>query len=152
VYGVFLIETVQTALNGADLYYWFASGFGNFEHLTSPYAVPFDVPMIESLVSLTVQFFFMYRILVLSKKRAWWLCVFILLVGNLFPKVMSLELIITPVVLNCEWNCVVLGRYLCKHPLFHVTKEPYPTIADAHPREVSHWTNLESARAGKVFK
>ncbi|KAH9952905.1 hypothetical protein BC827DRAFT_210089 [Russula dissimulans] len=79
VYGVLLLETLQTALSGADLYYWFASGFGNFEHLTSPYATVFDVPMIGSLVSLTVQFFFMYRILVLSKRESWWLCVFIFL-------------------------------------------------------------------------
>ncbi|KAH9952909.1 hypothetical protein BC827DRAFT_1251959 [Russula dissimulans] len=35
--------------------------------------------MTETLVSLTVQFFFMYRIMVLSQKRLWWLCVFILL-------------------------------------------------------------------------
>jgi len=79
VYGVFLLEILQTALDGANLYHWFASGFGNFEALTSPYAVPFDVAMIESLVSLTVQFFFIYRIMVLSKKRSWWYCVFILL-------------------------------------------------------------------------
>jgi len=79
VYGVFLLEILQTALSGADLYYWFASGFGNFEHLTSPYATVFDVPMIGSVVSLTVQFFFMYRILVLSKKESWWLCVLIFL-------------------------------------------------------------------------
>ncbi|KAH9964830.1 hypothetical protein BC827DRAFT_1265505 [Russula dissimulans] len=77
--GVFLLETLQTALDGADLYYWFASGFGNIDHLTSPYATPFDVPMTETLVSLTVQFFFMRRIMVLSQKRSWWLCVFILL-------------------------------------------------------------------------
>jgi len=91
VYGVFLLETLQTALTGADLYYWFASGFGNFGHLTSPYATVFDVPMIGSVVSLTVQFFFMYRIMVLSKKESWWLCLFIFLVGNFFPKVRYLS-------------------------------------------------------------
>jgi len=100
---------VQTALNGADLYYWFSRGFGNFEEPTSAYAVPFDVAIIESLVFLTVQLFFMYRIMVLSKKRAWWLCVFILLVGNLSLQVTSLELIIPPVVFTCQWNCGILG-------------------------------------------
>ncbi|KAH9961948.1 hypothetical protein BC827DRAFT_248442 [Russula dissimulans] len=79
VYGIFFLETLQTALNGADLYYWFASGFGRFDHLTSPYATAFDVPMIESLVSLAVQCFFMYRIWVLSNKKSWWLCIFIFL-------------------------------------------------------------------------
>jgi len=79
VYGVFFLETLQTSLNGADLYYWFASGFGNFQHLISPYAGPFDVPMVGSLVSFIVQFFFVYRIWVLSQKKSWWLCIFILL-------------------------------------------------------------------------
>jgi len=79
VYGVFFLETLQTVLSGTDLYYWFASGFGNFQHLSSPHAGPFDVPIIGSLVSLIVQFFFMYRIWVLSNKRSWWLCILILL-------------------------------------------------------------------------
>ncbi|KAF8486808.1 hypothetical protein DFH94DRAFT_700772 [Russula ochroleuca] len=43
VYGIFLLETLQTALTGADLYYWFASGFGNMDHLLDPYASVFDV-------------------------------------------------------------------------------------------------------------
>jgi hypothetical protein len=33
VYFVFLLETVQTALTGADVYYWFAVGFGDLEGL-----------------------------------------------------------------------------------------------------------------------
>jgi len=77
VYGVFFLETLQTSLNGADLYYWFASGFGNLKHLASPYAGVFDVPMVGTLVSLIVQFFFMYRIWVLSNKKSWWLCILI---------------------------------------------------------------------------
>ena len=80
VYIVFFLETVQTVLSGADLYYWFASGFGNVEQLTSPYASPFDVPIMGSLASLSVQFFFVYRIWVLSEQRSWWLCVIICLV------------------------------------------------------------------------
>ncbi|KAH9035697.1 hypothetical protein EDB84DRAFT_1214657 [Lactarius hengduanensis] len=81
VYAVFLIETLQTALTGADLYYWFVSGFGNLEHLTSPYASPFDVPIIGSIVSLIVQFFFVYRIWVLSGRTSWLLCLVICLVS-----------------------------------------------------------------------
>ncbi|KAI0252239.1 hypothetical protein BJV78DRAFT_362917 [Lactifluus subvellereus] len=49
VYAVFFLETLQTALSGADLYYWFVSGFGNMDHLANPYASAFDVPIIESL-------------------------------------------------------------------------------------------------------
>ena len=50
VYGVFLLETLQTALSGADLYYWFGSGYGNMDHLSDPYASAFDVPIIGSMI------------------------------------------------------------------------------------------------------
>jgi len=77
VYSIFFWETLQVALCGADLYYWFAAGFGNMDRLVTPYASPFDAPIMGSAVSLCVQFFFVYRIWVLSKKRVWWLCVII---------------------------------------------------------------------------
>ncbi|KAH9035703.1 hypothetical protein EDB84DRAFT_1561132 [Lactarius hengduanensis] len=69
VYSVFLVETVQTALTGADLYYWFGSGFGHLDHLTV-HLSGFDVPIIGSIVSLTVQVFFVYRIWVLSGRSS----------------------------------------------------------------------------------
>ena len=86
VYGIFFLETVQTALSGVDLYHWFAAGFGNFDALLSQSFIDFDVPILGSVVSLSVQFFFAYRIFVLSEKRSWWLCVIICLV-NVFQKV-----------------------------------------------------------------
>ncbi|KAH8988329.1 hypothetical protein EDB92DRAFT_1948015 [Lactarius akahatsu] len=79
VYSVFLAETVQTALTGTDLYYWFVSGFGKMDHLISPYESPFDVPIIGSIVTLIVQFFFVYRIWVLSRRSSWFLCLLIYL-------------------------------------------------------------------------
>jgi len=81
VYTVFLLETVQTALTGADLYYWFASGYGDMNHLTSPFASTFDIPLIESLVSAMVQFFYAYRVWALSNKQSRWFCLIICLVG-----------------------------------------------------------------------
>lgn len=81
VYSIFLAETLQTALSGADLYYWFVSGFGNMDHLTDPYLSAFDVPMIGSIVSLAVQIFFVYRIWVLSGRTSWVLCSIICLVS-----------------------------------------------------------------------
>ncbi|KAH9064357.1 hypothetical protein EDB87DRAFT_1540349, partial [Lactarius vividus] len=60
VYSVFLVEIMQTALTGTDLYHWF-SGFGNVEHL-SHHLFEFNVPIIDSVISLTVQLFFVYRI------------------------------------------------------------------------------------------
>jgi len=77
VYGVFLIETIQTAMSGADLYYRFASGFGNMNRLANPYISAFEVPLIGAVVSLVVQYFFSYRVWVLSNKKSWWICMII---------------------------------------------------------------------------
>ncbi|KAI0252230.1 hypothetical protein BJV78DRAFT_1124933, partial [Lactifluus subvellereus] len=82
VYAIFFLETLQTALTGADLYYWFASGFGDMDHLVDPYASAFDVPIIGSIVSLTVQFFFAYRVWILSEKKSGWLCMVICVVSR----------------------------------------------------------------------
>ncbi|KAI0047483.1 hypothetical protein FA95DRAFT_1492380, partial [Auriscalpium vulgare] len=72
VYGVFLIETTQTAMSGADIFYWYASGFGNMERLQDTYLSPFDTPFLGSLVTCIVQTFYSYRIWVL-KPTLWWL-------------------------------------------------------------------------------
>lgn len=82
VYGVFFIETVQTALSGADVYYWFVSGFGDMNHLTSPYISAIDVPIIGSIVSLAVQFYFSYRVWLLGNRKYWWLSVLICAVST----------------------------------------------------------------------
>ena len=79
VYGVFFIETLQTALSGADLFYWFAEGFGNMDRLKVPHAAAFDVPMIGAVISTIVQFFFAYRVWVLSNKGYQWLCLIIII-------------------------------------------------------------------------
>ena len=71
VYGIFLLETLQTALSGADIYYWFASGFGNMLHLGNPYISPFDTPVLCSLIALLVQGFFCYRIWLFNKSARW---------------------------------------------------------------------------------
>ena len=114
VYGVFLLETVQTALSGADLYYWFASGFGNIKHLISPFASFIDLPIMGSMVSLIVQFFFVYRIGVLSEKRLRWLCLIICLVRSLLkPRV---DLNIFPIAFHCWCIRSNRERYRCKSP------------------------------------
>jgi hypothetical protein len=72
---------VQTALSGTDIYYWFASGYGDTRRLDDPHLASFDCMVLESLVSLSVQFFFAYRIWVLSLKKFWWYCLIICLVS-----------------------------------------------------------------------
>jgi len=51
-------------------------------HLASPYASAFDVPIIGSIVSLTVQFFFAYRLWVLGNREYWWLSALICVVSS----------------------------------------------------------------------
>jgi hypothetical protein len=91
VYSIFLLETVQTALSGADLYYWFVSGFGNMKHLTSPYFAPFDTPIMGSVFSLCVQLFFVYRIWVLGMRKTWGQCILICVVNLILALVWVLE-------------------------------------------------------------
>ncbi|KAI0289823.1 hypothetical protein BC826DRAFT_913983, partial [Russula brevipes] len=78
-YFVFLLETAQTALTGADVYYWFITGFGDVERLKNSQFSPIDSPVIDAFISLIVQGFFCYRIWALNK-RALWLCVLISIV------------------------------------------------------------------------
>ena len=115
VYSVFFLETLQTALSGADLYYWFVSGFGNMNHLASPYASAFDVPIIGSVVSLSVQYFFVYRIWVLGKRETWWLC-FIICLVTLLPNFRSKNGLIVPVGLHCRRNSGVHRGSICEPP------------------------------------
>ncbi len=84
VYAVFLFETLQTALSGADVYYWFVSGFGKVDHLQDPHTSAIDIPIMGFTVTGTVQFFFAYRVWVLSDRRAWWYCVIIVVVSQLY--------------------------------------------------------------------
>jgi hypothetical protein len=122
VYIVFFLETVQTALSGADLYYWFAIGFGKTDHLFSSFLSFLDVPIMGFVVALIVQFFFVYRILVLSERRWWWLCVIIGLVSS-FPKSRN-DLAILRVALHfrCTWG--VRDRCCCESPPFHIAHAP----------------------------
>lgn len=82
MYVVFALEVVQTVLSGADVYYWFGSGYGDVTRLASPYASSFDIPIIESMVSAMVQVFYGYRVWVLSNKQSWWFCLLIYLVSR----------------------------------------------------------------------
>jgi len=75
-YFVFLVETVQTALTGADVYYWFMAGFGDLSRLEKSNFSAIDSPTLDAIISFIVQGFFCYRIWTLNKK-AWWLALVI---------------------------------------------------------------------------
>ncbi|KAH9017468.1 hypothetical protein EDB83DRAFT_2571199, partial [Lactarius deliciosus] len=73
-YFVFLLETAQTALTGADAYYWFVDGFGNV-HLGNSHFAPVDNPIITAVISLVVQGYFCHRIWMLSRRSSLICCV-----------------------------------------------------------------------------
>ncbi|KAH8998279.1 hypothetical protein EDB86DRAFT_3101887 [Lactarius hatsudake] len=70
-YFIFVLETVQTALTGADIYYWFVTGFGDVERLGNSHFTPIDAPIMTAVSSLTVQGYFCYRIWTLTNRRSW---------------------------------------------------------------------------------
>jgi hypothetical protein len=76
---VFLLETSQTALTGADVYYWFMAGFGDLSQLKKSIFGAIDIPTIDAIISLIVQWFYCYRIWVLNK-QSWWISLIIAIV------------------------------------------------------------------------
>jgi hypothetical protein len=84
-YFVFLLETSQTALTGADVYYWFMAGFGDLNRLGKSNFSAIDSPTIDAIISLTVQGFYCYRIWMLHK-QSWWLSLIIAIV-RICPRV-----------------------------------------------------------------
>ncbi|ESK96156.1 hypothetical protein Moror_7297 [Moniliophthora roreri MCA 2997] len=78
IYGVFLFETAQTALNTHDTYIWFSRGFGDFLNFTKVLTSPLNTPMMGAVIALVVQLFYAHRIWTLRKS---WLWFCMLLVG-----------------------------------------------------------------------
>ena len=70
VYGLFVLETVGTALATGDAMQWFSIGYGNMLALSKPWYSAMDAPVIDAVISLTVQLFFSWRI---------WVCTHLLI-------------------------------------------------------------------------
>lgn len=69
VYGVYILETLQTAVITHDAFASFGAGFGSFEALDN---IPFtclSIPILSGIVGCVVQVFYAYRINVLSKRK-----------------------------------------------------------------------------------
>lgn len=84
VYGVFLIDTVATAMSVGDFFHWFGSGFGNMSALDDVFLSGFDTPMLGAFVAAIVQGVYAFRIWKLEH-RYWTspICVLIMLVGSI---------------------------------------------------------------------
>ena len=93
VYFVFVLGTAQTAVTGADLYYWFAAGFGDIVHLKNHNFSAVDGPAMDAPISLIVQGFYSHWIRTLKK---WWLCVVTAIIRVLYLPFRDLFLCLKP--------------------------------------------------------
>ena len=152
VYGICFLETVQTVLSGADLYYWFAAGLGNLliteisttetstrlgnlvlvnpttsdtpTNFVTPFASFFDMQIVGSMVSLIVQLFFVYRIRVLSRlcEKRSLWLCIIICLVTSSPKFQS-DLFTLPAALSYRHIRGIHSRYHCEPPLLHITEQ-----------------------------
>jgi hypothetical protein len=70
-YFVLALETAQTALTGADVYYWFVAGYGDVGRLAHSHFAPIDISIMTVVVSLIVQGYFCFRIWRMSRRLSW---------------------------------------------------------------------------------
>lgn len=69
VYGVYLIELVQTILVAHDAFAGYAIGYGNLQALDSAQLEWLAVPVFSGIISAVVQIFYGYRVYILSQSR-----------------------------------------------------------------------------------
>ena len=67
MYGLAVLDVLQTILITADAFHWFVSGFGNMARLDDTYLNSWDVVLIDAFISLIVQTFYCWRIYLLRK-------------------------------------------------------------------------------------
>ncbi|KAJ7195740.1 hypothetical protein B0H12DRAFT_666167 [Mycena haematopus] len=62
VYGLALLDILQTTMITADAFHWFVYGFGNMSRLDQTFLNSWDVPVLDAVISLVVQAFYCWRI------------------------------------------------------------------------------------------
>ncbi|KJA23097.1 hypothetical protein HYPSUDRAFT_40221 [Hypholoma sublateritium FD-334 SS-4] len=79
VYSLYLLECIQIGLSSADIFYWFAKGWGQLSYLADPHFAPIDMPMVAGVIAMVVQLYFTWRIWILGSCLP--LCIVIALVS-----------------------------------------------------------------------
>lgn len=79
VYSLYLLECIQIGLSSADIFYWFAKGWGQLSYLSNPHFAPIDMPMLAGVIAMVVQLYFTWRIWILGSCLP--LCIVIALVS-----------------------------------------------------------------------
>ncbi|PBK86492.1 hypothetical protein ARMGADRAFT_1168995 [Armillaria gallica] len=69
VYGIYVVEFVQTILVSHDVFAVFGYGFGNIEALTEVHFNWLIVPIMSAVAAFVGQVFYSYRIFILSRSR-----------------------------------------------------------------------------------
>ncbi|SJK98187.1 uncharacterized protein ARMOST_01448 [Armillaria ostoyae] len=69
VYGIYIVEFVQTMLFTHDIFAVFGYGFGDIENLTGMHFSWLTGPIMSAVAACVGQVFYAYRILILSKSR-----------------------------------------------------------------------------------
>ncbi|KAJ7832778.1 hypothetical protein B0H14DRAFT_3871889, partial [Mycena olivaceomarginata] len=67
VYGLVLLDVIQTVMVTVDGFHWFVYGFGNLAQLDETFLNPWDVPVLDSIIALCAQAFYCWRIYFLRK-------------------------------------------------------------------------------------
>ncbi|KNZ81051.1 hypothetical protein J132_03040 [Termitomyces sp. J132] len=69
VYGVYLLESLQTVIITHDAFASFGAGFGSFEALDNIQLTCLSIPILSGIVGCVVQMYYAYRINILSKSK-----------------------------------------------------------------------------------
>ncbi|KAK0241066.1 hypothetical protein EDD85DRAFT_388161 [Armillaria nabsnona] len=69
VYGIYIVEFVQTILASHDAFATFGYGFGDLDALTDVHFYWLIVPIMSAVIACVGQVFYAYRIFILSKSR-----------------------------------------------------------------------------------
>ncbi|OSD08774.1 hypothetical protein PYCCODRAFT_1462962 [Trametes coccinea BRFM310] len=77
VYGLFLLDILQTCLVTADAFHWFVFGFGNMIQLNDTFLNSWDVPFLDAIIATIVQTFYCWRIWILSKSLVFPVLIFL---------------------------------------------------------------------------
>lgn len=105
VYGLGVLDTLQSAMLAADAFHWFVFGFGNLNQLDQSFLNPWDVQLFDAVISLIAQGFYCWRIYIL-RQNSLIFPVLILAVCSvpLFGKLLSLYSVDLNDAMWC-WSC-----------------------------------------------
>ena len=77
VYGLFILDVLQTCLVTADAFHWFVFGFGNMDRLDDTFFNSWDVPFLDAIIATIVQTFYCWRICILSNSLVFPVIIFL---------------------------------------------------------------------------